>query len=203
MIKSYLFRLLLHQAHHQRQLLFGLLLLSDSLIELMIDLPLPRELPLDLHVASIVHVLKQLLLPPRILVIEVLPGSLVLKLLLLLIQEQPRFLVGQVLLVGPNGRLDRLSQVSFMTLILKLPILCFLLHVHQCLLLFFERDECPVLLVEGLLFPLISLVFLLMLFESLLEVVAVLLDQLETELVGHRAHKLEISLLLLQAHAGL
>jgi hypothetical protein len=70
-------------------------------------------------------------------------------------------------------------------------------------LLIFERDECSVLLVQGLLFPLISLVLLLVLFKSLLEVVAVLFVQLETELVGHRAHKLEISLLLLQAHAGL
>lgn len=75
--------------------------------------------------------------------------------------------------------------------------------MHQCLLLIFESYECSVLLVEGLLFPLISLVLLLVLFKSLLEVVAVLLLQLKAELVGHRAHKLEISLLLLQAHTGL
>ena len=75
--------------------------------------------------------------------------------------------------------------------------------MHQCLLLFFQRDECSVLFVQGLLFALISLVLLLMLFESQLEVVTVLLFQLEAELVGHRAHKLKISLLLLQAHPGL
>ena len=75
--------------------------------------------------------------------------------------------------------------------------------MHQCLLLIFESDERSVLLVQALLFPLISQVLLLMLFESLLQVVSVLLVQLEAELMGHRAHKLEISLLLLQAHTGL
>jgi hypothetical protein len=169
----------------------------------MIDLPLPRELSLYLQIAGIIHVIKQILLPLCILVIEVLPGPLILKLLLLFLHEISRFLVSQVLLLSPHVGLDRLSHLSFLPLLLEFPILCLLLHVHQCLLLFFERDECPVLLIQILLFPLIPLVLFLSLFKSLLEVVSVLLVQLETELMGHRAHKLEVSLLLLEAQSGL
>jgi hypothetical protein len=169
----------------------------------MIDLPLPRELPLDLQIAGIIHVIKQIFLPLSILVIEVLPSPLVLKLFLLFFHDISCPHVGQVLLLCPHVGLDRLIHLSFLPLPLDFPILCLLLHVHQCLLLFFERDECPVLLVQVLLFPLVPLVLFLSFFKSLLEMVTVLLVQLETELMSNRAHKLEVSLLLLEAQSGL